>query len=93
MTSAGKIKVTTNFNKTGQQTTKRKKRWSNFFLTINPNQVFKSEDLAEPFMDKLDQVVKARLNNIVDYIEVKAPNDAKSDEFIFSVDVLRCRLC
>ena len=38
-------------------------------------------------MDKLDQVVKARLNNIVDYIEVKDPNDAKSDEFIFSVDV------
>ena len=61
---------------------------SNFLLTINTNQQYKSNDKhLQNDIEFFENTIKNVLNNIDQYIEIRNPNDQWDDDTIKDVDV------
>ena len=85
-----KPKVNLNIDETPSDNYKkkyRKWRYSNFFVTVNPNLIYESPKEAEPTKKILLESIHDLLRNIQDYIKIKEPEASFTDEWFDKIDL------
>lgn len=67
--------TTINIGKTSEDVRSKRKKLahSNFFITINTNKSFQTQDEAQPMTSKLEQVLDKVLAKVADYIIIEEP--------------------
>ncbi len=61
--------------------------YSNWFITLNPNQRFKSYDDAKPLLLALQRAIKKVFGDLSRYVQFKAPGHSWDPAYVLSVKV------